>query len=185
MLNQVTLVGRITADPELKEGLNGRPFCFITLATTRAFKNQETNEYETDFIDVSLWGITAENVAKHCGKGSAVAVRARLANRVVDFPGEQTFRTIGVVGERISFISLKAPSSNLATAKPTVSAPTPDASTTAVSAPATFPETEVATETEAPPEEEDVAEPEINKPTSPFLGNFPESNVEIGQPERS
>lgn len=109
MLNQVTLVGRITADPELRQSTTGRPFCFITLAAMRSFKNQETNEYETDFIDISLWGLTAENVVKHCGKGSAIAVRGRLANRILDFPGEQTFRTIGVVGERISFIQLKAP----------------------------------------------------------------------------
>ena len=113
MLNQVTLVGRITADPELKTSTTGRPFCFITVAAMRSFKNQETNEYETDFIDVSLWGMTAENVVKHCGKGSAVAVRGRLANRVLDFPGEQTFRTISVVGERVSFIQLKAPDSGI------------------------------------------------------------------------
>lgn len=113
MLNQVTLVGRVTADPELRTSTTGRPFCFMTLATTRSFKNQETNEYETDFIDVSLWGFTAENVVKHCGKGSAVAVRGRLANRVLDFPGEQTFRTIGVIGERVSFIQLKPPGSGM------------------------------------------------------------------------
>ena len=109
MLNQVTLVGRITADPELRKSGAGRSFCFITVATTRSFKNQETDEYETDFIDVSLWGLTAENIVKHCGKGSAIAVRGRLTNRILDFPGEQTFKTIGVVGERVSFIQLKAP----------------------------------------------------------------------------
>jgi single-strand DNA-binding protein len=111
MLNQVTLVGRMTADPELRESTTGRSFCFINLAAMRSFKNQETNEFETDFIDISLWGITAESVVKHCGKGSAIAVRGRLANRVLDFPGEQTFRTIAVVGERVSFIQLKAPDS--------------------------------------------------------------------------
>lgn len=113
MLNQVTLVGRITADPALRESTTGKPFCFITLAAMRSFKNQETNEYETDFIDISFWGLTAENVVKHCGKGSAIAVRGRLANRVLDFPGEQTFRTIGVVGERVSFIQLKTPGSGI------------------------------------------------------------------------
>ena len=109
MLNQTTLVGRLVNQPELKTSESGRPFCFITLATTRSFKNQETNEFDADFIDVSLWGLTAQNVVKHCGKGSAVAVQARLINRVVDQPGEPTYRTIGVVGERISFIHLKAP----------------------------------------------------------------------------
>ena len=113
MLNQVTLVGRITTDLELKEAGNGRPFCVATIATTRSFKNQETNEYETDFIDVSLWGLTAENTVKHAGKGSTVAVRGRLASRVIDYPNDQPFKTISVVGERVSFIQLKAPGGNV------------------------------------------------------------------------
>jgi len=113
MLNQVTLVGRITADLELKEAANGRAFCVATIATARSFKNQETNEYDTDFIDVALWGLTAENTAKHAGKGSAVAVRGRLASRVIDYPNDQPFKTISVVGERVSFIQLKAPGGNV------------------------------------------------------------------------
>lgn len=56
MLNQVTLVGRITADPELKKSPNGRSFCFITLEMQRSFKNRETDEYEIDLIDINLWG---------------------------------------------------------------------------------------------------------------------------------
>jgi len=118
MLNQVTLVGRITSDPELRQGANGRNFCFINLAAMRSFKNQETNEYESDFIDISLWGLTAENVVKHCGKGSAIAVRGRLTNRILDLPGEHTLRTMGVIGERVSFIQLKTPGSNEATHQP-------------------------------------------------------------------
>ena len=109
MLNQIILVGRTTRDIELKESSNGRPFGIVTLAVTRSFKNQETNTYDTDFIDVSLWGITAANVAKYAGKGSALSIRGRITNRVIDFPGEQTFRTIGIVGEQVSFIQTKRP----------------------------------------------------------------------------
>ena len=110
MLNQVILVGRTTRDVELRESSNGRPFGIVTIAATRSFKNQETNSYDTDFVDVSLWGLTAVNVAKYAGKGSALSIRGRIANRVIDFPGEQTFRTIGIVGEQVSFIQTKAPS---------------------------------------------------------------------------
>jgi len=109
MLNQVILVGRTTRDLEVKEASNGRSFGIITIATTRSFKNQETNTYDTDFIDVSLWGVTAESVAKYAGKGSAISIRGRLANRILDFPGEQTFKTIGIVGEQVAFIQTKAP----------------------------------------------------------------------------
>ena len=109
MLNQVILIGRTTRDVELKEASNGRPFGIVTVAVTRSFKNQETNTYDTDFVDVSLWGLTAENVAKYAGKGSAISIRGRVTNRVLDFPGEQTFKTIGIVGEQVNFIQTKAP----------------------------------------------------------------------------
>jgi len=109
MLNQVILVGRTTRDVELRESSNGRPFGIVTVATTRSFKNQETNTYDTDFVDVGLWGITATNVSKYAGKGSAIAIRGRVANRILDFPGEQTIRTIGIIGEQVSFIQTKAP----------------------------------------------------------------------------
>ena len=109
MLNQVIIIGRTTRDVELKESANGRPFAIVTIAVTRSFKNQETNTYDTDFIDVAVWGFTAENVAKYAGEGSALSIRGRVTNRVLDFPGEQTFRTIGLVGEQVSFIQTKAP----------------------------------------------------------------------------
>ena len=113
MLNQVILVGRTTRDVEIKESSNGRPFGIVTIAATRSFKNQETNTYDADFVDVSLWGITAVNVAKYAGKGSALSIRGRVTNRILDFPGEQTIRTIGIVGEQVSFIQTKAPSENI------------------------------------------------------------------------
>ena len=112
MLNQVILIGRTTRDIELRESSNGRTFGIVTVAVTRSFKNQETDTYDTDFIDVSLWGVTAENVAKYAGKGSALSIRGRVTNRILDFPGEQTFRTIGIVGEQVSFIQTKAPDTN-------------------------------------------------------------------------
>ncbi|MCL1990849.1 MAG: single-stranded DNA-binding protein [Defluviitaleaceae bacterium] len=112
MLNQLILIGRTTRDVELKETTNGRTFGIVTLAVNRPFKNQETNTYDTDFIDVSLWGLTAESVAKYAGKGSAISIRGRVANRILDFPGEQTFRTISIVGQQVSFIQTKAPGSN-------------------------------------------------------------------------
>lgn len=112
MLNQVILVGRTTRNVELREASNGQAFGIVTIAATRSFKNPETDTYDTDFIDVSLWGITAENVAKYAGKGSAISIRGRVANRILDFPGEQTFKTIGIIGEQVSFIQTKTPSTN-------------------------------------------------------------------------
>lgn len=112
MLNQVTLVGKITDDPELFESKDGRPFCTITLEIKQSFKNHETNDYKTDFIDICLWDLEAEKAVKNCGKGSIVSVRGHLEmNPLATFWGAQIFKTIGVVGNRVSFVQLRTPDS--------------------------------------------------------------------------
>lgn len=55
MLNNVVLVGRVVRQPELSETLEGRKVSTITLAVTRSFKNSLSGEYETDFINITLW----------------------------------------------------------------------------------------------------------------------------------
>ena len=62
MLNQVVLVGRLTSDLETKELEDGKKVSNMTLAIPRSFKNAD-GEYETDFVDCSLWNTIAENTA--------------------------------------------------------------------------------------------------------------------------
>ena len=109
MVNQVILIGRTTRDIELKKASNGRLFGVVTIAVSRPFRNQATKEYDTDFIDVSLWGSTAENVAKYAGKGSLLSIRGRVGNRYLEYPNVATIQTIGLIGEQVSFIRTKAP----------------------------------------------------------------------------
>ena len=54
MLNQIVLVGRITKTPEIIENQDGSKFAILNLAIPRTFKN-ENGEYDTDFIDCTLW----------------------------------------------------------------------------------------------------------------------------------
>jgi len=110
MLNQLALVGRIVRDPKLKQSSNNKPYCRVTLAVTRTYKNRETNEYDTDFVDVTAWGSMARNIVTHCGKGSLIAMRGRVVNRLLDYPGNQAVRSVGIIGERVSFIQTKPPS---------------------------------------------------------------------------
>jgi len=109
MLNQVVIIGRMTRDIELKKAANGREYGILTMAVTRSFKNMETNNYDTDFVDISLWGATAQNVAKYAGKGSALSIRGRVVNRLMEFPGEIKMRTVGIIGEQVSFVATKPP----------------------------------------------------------------------------
>jgi single-strand DNA-binding protein len=78
----------------------------MVLACQRGFKNQDTGEYETDFIPVQLWQMTAEMVCQNCRKGSTLAVKARLVTRTIEHEGLK-IKTVEVVGERVIFINLK------------------------------------------------------------------------------
>ncbi len=68
--NKVTLIGGLTADPELKKTNNGSSVTRLTLAVSRRVTkaNAEPRE-ETTYIDVDVWGVTAENAAKYLKKG--------------------------------------------------------------------------------------------------------------------
>ena len=107
VVNNVVLVGRIVRQPELAQTNEGREFCNITLAIPRAFKSLATGEYETDFINVTVWETTARNVVEYCGKGSVIGVRGRLVHRSYEVPDFKAIRTTEVVGDRVSFIQTK------------------------------------------------------------------------------
>ena len=71
MLNQVILVGRLVKTPELFVAESGNKGSIITLAVGRAYKNQN-GEYDTDFLDCTLWTGIAENTAEYCKKGDVI-----------------------------------------------------------------------------------------------------------------
>ena len=75
-MNNVTLVGRLTKDPELRTISTGNTTCSFTVAVSRQFTNAN-GERETDFINCVIWGKQAENLCKFCTKGSLVGVTGR------------------------------------------------------------------------------------------------------------
>lgn len=77
MINNVTLVGRLTRDPELKYTQSGLAVTRFTLAVERSFAGQDGKK-ETDFIDCVLWRKQAENAAKYLSKGSLAGGTGRL-----------------------------------------------------------------------------------------------------------
>lgn len=80
MINQVTLVGRLTRDPDIRYTSDGKAVAHITLAVSRRFRNRE-GEIDTDFVNCTLWRKTAENTANYCRKGSIVGVTGRIQTR--------------------------------------------------------------------------------------------------------
>ena len=73
MLNQVVLVGRIVKTPELRVTENGKKTATVTLAVPRNYKNIN-GEYETDFLDCTLWTNVAENTTEYCQTGDMVGI---------------------------------------------------------------------------------------------------------------
>ena len=103
MLNQVVLVGRLVRDPEVKKSKNNTSYSHITLAVPRSYKNVN-GEYETDFIDCTLWQLMATNTKEYCKKGDIVGVKGRIESRVYESDGEKKYLT-EVIAEKVTFLS--------------------------------------------------------------------------------
>lgn len=76
-MNKIIIMGRLTADPELRQTQSGIASCRFTVAVNRRFKNDK-GEYETDFINCQAWRQTAEFVAKYFSKGSMICIDGTL-----------------------------------------------------------------------------------------------------------
>ena len=81
MLNRIVIMGRLVRDPELRTTQTGISVTSFTMAVDRDFKNKDTNEKNTDFIDVVAWRQTAEFVCKYMTKGRMAVVEGRLQIR--------------------------------------------------------------------------------------------------------
>ena len=81
--NNVTVVGNITRDPELRFTPTGQAVASFGLAVNRRWQNRQTQEWEeaTSFFDVTCWAQMAENVSESLTKGSRVLVTGRLDQR--------------------------------------------------------------------------------------------------------
>lgn len=81
MLNHITIMGRLTRDPELRYTQTQTPVASFTLAVDRDFGGRDGGEKQTDFIDCVAWRQTAEFVSKYFQKGSMAVVSGRLQSR--------------------------------------------------------------------------------------------------------
>lgn len=89
-MNNVSFVGRLTKDPELKTTDTGRPYALSTLAVNRNFKNGN-GEYETDYIPLTIWGKLAETFADYARKGSLISVTGEIRTHSYEKDGVTHF----------------------------------------------------------------------------------------------
>ncbi len=81
MLNHITIMGRLTRDPELRRTQSGTAVAGFTLAVDRDYAPKDGGERETDFIDCVAWRSTAEFASKYFTKGRMAVVSGRLQIR--------------------------------------------------------------------------------------------------------
>ena len=81
MLNHITLMGRLTRDPELRYTQSNTPVASFRIAVDRDYQPRDGGERQTDFIDCVAWRSTAEFVSKYFHKGSMAVVSGRLQMR--------------------------------------------------------------------------------------------------------
>lgn len=103
MLNHITLMGRLTRDPELRYTQSGTPVASFTLAVDRDFSSKENGERPTDFIDVVAWRQTGEFVSKFFTKGSMAVVSGRLQIREWQDKEGNKRRSAEVVADNVYF----------------------------------------------------------------------------------
>ena len=110
MINVVVLMGRLVADPELKQTANGASVTSFRIAVDRNFANKETGERQADFITIVAWRQTAEFICKYFRKGSMIAVEGSLQSRNYDDKDGNKRTVYEVVANNVSFTGSKAES---------------------------------------------------------------------------
>ena len=103
MLNHIVIMGRLARDPELRHTQTGTPVATFRLAVDRDFKDKNTGERATDWIDCVAWKSTGEFVSRYFTKGSLAVVEGRLQMREwTDKEGNRR-TTAEVVADNIYF----------------------------------------------------------------------------------
>ncbi len=105
--NRVVLMGNLTHDPEVRYTTGGTAVTDVSLAINRYRTDKNTNQRieETTFVDVTLWGRTAEIAGEYLGKGRPVLIEGRLQqDQWEDKETGKTRRKLKVVGESMQLL---------------------------------------------------------------------------------
>lgn len=103
MLNKIIIQARLCKDVELRRLPSGKAVASVSVACDRDFVNKETNERETDFIDIVAFGGTGEFMEKYFHKGSMAIVSGRLQIRNYTDKDGNKRRAAEVVADNVYF----------------------------------------------------------------------------------
>lgn len=107
MLNSAVIMGRLTADPELRTTTTGIAVTSFSVAVDRRYKSQG-EEKQTDFINVVAWRQTAEFVSRYFHKGSMIAVQGSIQTRNYEDKNGNKRTAFEIVADNVSFCGSKS-----------------------------------------------------------------------------
>lgn len=102
MINSVVLLGRLTADPELRTTMSGKSVCTFRLAVDRSYVRQG-EQRQADFINCVAWGQTADFVGRYFSKGSMIAAMGSIQTRTFEDKNGQKRTAVEVNVREASF----------------------------------------------------------------------------------
>ncbi|MBN1621071.1 MAG: single-stranded DNA-binding protein [Endomicrobiales bacterium] len=104
--NNVTLVGRLTHDPDLRFTAKGQPVCRFNIAANRRYKDSSGNwQDNASFVPVVVWGDMASRCGDRLKKGLPVHVEGRLQSRQWETKDGQKRNSLEVIARRVQFLS--------------------------------------------------------------------------------
>ncbi len=127
MLNCVTLMGRLVADPELRTTTTGKSVATFRIAVDRTFV-KAGEQRQADFITVVAWENSANFVCRYFAKGSMIAVQGRIQTRNYEDANGNKRNAFEVVANELSFCGSRTETGSVAPAVMPAAAPAPAAS---------------------------------------------------------
>lgn len=105
-MNNVSIIGRLTRDPELRYTPDGTPVCSLRIAVDGAGGRDSQGEYQAGFFNVSVWREQGERCAQYLAKGRQVGVSGSLTWREWEQDGNKR-QAVDITGFRVDFIGPK------------------------------------------------------------------------------
>lgn len=107
MINSVVLMGRLTADPELRTTTTGKSVCSFRIAVDRSFV-RAGEERQADFINIVAWENQANFVCRYFSKGSMIAIQGQIQTRQYEDKTGAKRTAFDVIAREVSFCGSKS-----------------------------------------------------------------------------
>lgn len=104
-MNKVFLIGNLTKDPEMRSTQSGVAVCNFSIAINRRFRNPQTGQQETDFLNIIAWRQLADLCSKYLAKGRKVAVTGSIQTRTYEAKDGSKRTALDIVADEVEFLS--------------------------------------------------------------------------------